>query len=82
MNEQLENYQNELSYLEAWFKEYDSKVIQYQRHIRLNGVSDIDIVVLDAQAIVNSARIKELRILIAHEFEVMFQESEKINEDY
>lgn len=82
MNEQLENYQNELSYLESWFKEYDIKVIQYQRHIRLNGVSDIDIVVLDAQAIVNSARIKELRILIAHEFETMFQESEEINEDY
>lgn len=69
MNEQLENYQNELSYLEAWFKDYDSKVIQYQRHIRLNGISDINITELDNQAIINSQRIKKLRLLIKEEFE-------------
>lgn len=69
MNENLIEYQNELSALEAWFKDYDSKTSQYQRHLRIYGKSDIDMVQLDQEATNKAERIKELRKLIAIEFE-------------
>lgn len=69
MNENLIEYQNELSALEAWFKDYDSKTSQYQRHLRIYGSSDIDMVQLDQEATNKAERIKKLRKLIAIEFE-------------
>ena len=69
MNEKLIEYQNELSALEAWFKDYDSKTSQYQRHLRIYGKSDIDIADLDYQALIKADRIKELIVLIKEEFE-------------
>ena len=68
MNEKITQYKEELIYLEAWFKDYDSKVIQYQRHIRTRGTSDINIIDLDNLAFCNAERIKELKMLIQSEY--------------
>jgi len=57
-------YENEYDAIHAWFKRYDEQVIQYNRHIRLHGESDIDIASLDAEAEVKAARLKELEALL------------------
>ena len=56
--------QAELNELMAWFKIYDEQAIQYARHMRLHGESDIDIAALDAEAETKAARIKELEALL------------------
>lgn len=68
MKEQLIEYQNELSELLAWFDWYDIQMIQYQRDIRMNGSSHIDISNLDDEALMKANRIKELRKLIKKAF--------------
>lgn len=60
-DEQIITLQTELNGLEVWFNRYDVQVIQFTRDIRLNNSSNIDIAVLDAQAVIKSARIKTLR---------------------
>lgn len=68
MNENIINYQNELSILEGWFRYYDTQAIQYQRDIRVKNSSSIDINSLDQEAYAKAERIKELRHLIEQEF--------------
>ena len=58
------NNVEELRELEKWFEEYDKQVIQYQRSLRLGIEFDKNINELDEQAVVNAARIKELRTKI------------------
>lgn len=65
----VKEYKQELEELEKWFEEYDKQVIQYQRSLRLGIEFDKDINELDEQAVVNAARIKELRTKI-HEMEI------------
>lgn len=60
----VKEYKQELEELEKWFEEYDKQVIQYQRSLRLGIEFDKDINELDEQAVVNAARIKELRTKI------------------
>lgn len=55
----------ELMDLRKWFSYYDNQAVQYARHIRLHGESDIDIATLDAEAEAKAARIKELEALLA-----------------
>jgi len=58
-------YEKELVELLHWFKWYDEQVIQYQRSTRLGLEFDKNIDELDAQAVTNAARIKELRIFMS-----------------
>lgn len=60
-----EQYKAELMDLRNWFSYYDSQAVQYARHIRLHGESDINIAALDAEAETKAARIKELEALLA-----------------
>jgi len=63
--EELRNeYALELNDLKNWFDWYDTQVMQYQRDLRLNGSSTIDLISLDALALKNATRIKELKELI------------------
>jgi hypothetical protein len=57
--------EKELYQLEEWFKWYDEQCIQYSRARRLGIDFDKDIEELDAQAVINAARIKELRAFMA-----------------
>lgn len=68
MTQDIINYQNELSNLEAWFRYYDTQSIQYQRDIRVKNSSSIDINSLDQEAYTKAERIKELRKLIEEEY--------------
>lgn len=65
MNEEKIN--NELSELWLWFEYYDNQVKQYQRCLRMGVEFDGDIEKLDKQAIVNQARMSELRALVPHQ---------------
>lgn len=56
--------ENELNALLQWFTWYDTQVIQYQRDIRLEGESQINIENLDLEAKTTAKRIKEIRELI------------------
>lgn len=61
---QLDPLRSELAVLNKWFEEYDIQIQQYNRAIRLNLPYDAKygtIEELDAQAIINSQRISELR---------------------
>jgi hypothetical protein len=69
--QQITKYKKELSTLEDWFLKYDMQTHQYDRDIRTNGESSIDIKSLDAEAYENAARIKELRALVVTEQEEM-----------
>ena len=62
---------DERANLKSWFTWYDTQVIQYQRDIRIDGESQINITSLDDQARTNAARIKELTNLINEEFRKM-----------
>lgn len=66
--EQHEAYESELNSLEQWFEWYDQQNIQYQRSVRLNIEFDRDIEELDAQAVLNSQRIAELRKALAEQY--------------
>ena len=51
--------------IENWFAWYDTQCMQYQRSIRLGVEFDKNIDELDAEAVTNAARIKELRAFLA-----------------
>ena len=63
--ENLHNAEKELNELDQWFTWYDQQVIQYQRSTRLGLEFDKNIDELDAQAVANAARIKELRTFMS-----------------
>ena len=63
--EQLWSSEREISNLNAWFKWYDEQTVQYQRSTRLGLEFDKNIDELDAQAVINAARIKELRAFMS-----------------
>lgn len=63
--EQMWSAESELNDLNAWFTWYDEQCIQYQRAIRLGLEFDKNIEELDAQAVTNAARIKELRAFMS-----------------
>ena len=46
---------------EEWFIWYDTQVMQYNRAIRLNVSTDIDIADLDEQAVTKAAQLKSYR---------------------
>lgn len=62
--ENIEELENELYQLVSWFEWYDTQVMQHSRFIRLNMESNINLNELDQQAVIKSARIKELKQLI------------------
>lgn len=57
----MDELENELFALDNWFKWYDTQTIQYQRDIRLNNTSKIDIMDLDIKALLKADRIKEIK---------------------
>lgn len=61
---------NQIDELEIWFKWYDTQVMQYNRAIRLNVSTDIDIADLDVQAVTKAAQLKSYR----QQYEALCQE--------
>lgn len=59
--EHILSLKNEINEIEQWFVSYDKKCTQYQRHIRTNDVSDIDINALDLEAINKANRLREIK---------------------
>ena len=63
----IEACKKELEQLEEWFEIYDNQVKQYNRCLRLGIAYDCkhgSIEELDAEAIKNAKRLKELRVLL------------------
>lgn len=61
---QKDDLRDELNQLTNWFTDYDVQVSQYTRCQRLGVEFDKNINELDAQAVINAKRIKELRVLL------------------